>query len=567
MRAFRRVFTLPLLTKELAERAARPRTYWLRVIGAVLLFLCFWTDNRYYLAADLQPSAVLGSGHQMFGSLIAMLYIGIYLFVPAMLCGVVTQEKERDSLSLLLLTELRPWQIVLQKYLAGLVPALSLLLVALPLGGVAYTYGGFSAGRLAFDLALLFLATLQIGALAVWASCRFRTTVAAFVGTYVFAAVLTIVPLLPQALDLRHAWISSDIKPLLTLHLPAVVYANADNSEFCFLGILAISLSTLLFLGLAIFDLPRRAFRPARPVLRLAFAWVDRLMRALNRWFGNISFFNRSAALPDEHPIIWRERRSRGLSRPEYLVRLLVLIEIPTLIIASLSATPGWARQTEGLSLLAATVGVIAILVVAVTAANVFVTERVNQTMEVLLTTTLSPREIVRQKAFALRRLIFVMAIPVSSVFLIEGLVENTAPWTGYGETLNLQRPIDTLFPYWLISLGSTFLGLSVVAWIGLWIGLRSRTRIRAICGTLGIIIGWCAAPAIIGSFVEQWLSNREEAYLYVFSPLMVPILNEIGQLHEISFLALSQYFLILGAALASFRWATFRMADHWLRR
>jgi len=567
MRAFRRAFTLPLLTKELAERATRPRTYWMRVASALLLFLCFWADNRYYLSADLQPSAVLGSGQQMFQSLIGMLYIGIYTFVPAMLCGVVTQEKERDSLSLLLLTELRPWQIVLQKYIAGLVPALSLLLVALPLGGVAYTYGGFSADRLVFDLFLLFLATLQIGALALWASCRFRTTVAAFLGTYSIAFLFTLIPLLPELSNTDYGWITREVRPYLAIHIPPYIFGNATNPALHLPGIIAIAGTTLLFLGLAIFDLPRRAFRPARPILRLTFAWIDRRMQALNRWFGSVSFFNRSAASPDEYPIIWRERRSRGLARPEYLVRLLVLIEIPTLIIASMSATPGWARQTEGLSLLAAAVGVIAILVVAVASANVFVSERVNQTMEVLLTTALSPQEIVRQKAYALRRLVLIMAIPVASVFLIEGLVENTAPWTGYGETLNLQRPIDRLIPYWLISIGSAFLGLSVVAWIGLWIGLRSRTRIRAICGTLATIIGWCAAPAIIGAFIEQWLSRQEEAFLYVLSPLMVPIVNEIGQLHEMPLLALIQYFVVLGGALALFRRATFRRSDYWLRR
>jgi hypothetical protein len=122
------LFSFPLLSKELAERAARPRTYWLRVGAALLLFGGFWFNNDNILKRGaLEPSSVLGAGRQMFEATILFIFICIYAFVPAMLCGVVTHEKERDSLVLLLLTRMRPWQIALQKYLGGLIPALTLL--------------------------------------------------------------------------------------------------------------------------------------------------------------------------------------------------------------------------------------------------------------------------------------------------------------------------------------------------------------------------------------------------------------------------------------------------------
>ena len=41
---------------------------------------------------------------------------------------------------LLLLTELRPWQIVLQKYAGGLVPMLTFLMLGMPLAAIAYAF-------------------------------------------------------------------------------------------------------------------------------------------------------------------------------------------------------------------------------------------------------------------------------------------------------------------------------------------------------------------------------------------------------------------------------------------
>src|SRR5579859_7819642 len=90
---------LPLLGKELIEQAARKRTYGVRVLYASLLFLSayllFYETLRIGTAS---PLAVLGRGRAMFTTLVALQFSGIYFFMPAMTCSVLTQEKERASL-------------------------------------------------------------------------------------------------------------------------------------------------------------------------------------------------------------------------------------------------------------------------------------------------------------------------------------------------------------------------------------------------------------------------------------------------------------------------------------
>src|SRR5438874_2340890 len=109
-------FSLPLLEKELIEQAARKRTYLVRGGYACLLFfvafLIFYEELR---AGATSPLAVLGRGRDMFTALVFIQFAGVYLFMPAITCGVLTQEKERDSLQLLLITRLGPWTILFEK--------------------------------------------------------------------------------------------------------------------------------------------------------------------------------------------------------------------------------------------------------------------------------------------------------------------------------------------------------------------------------------------------------------------------------------------------------------------
>src|SRR5579859_1728420 len=151
---------LPLLGKELIEQAARKRTYIVRVLYALLLFFVAYL----YFYETLQsgatsPLAVLGSGRTMFMALVFMQFTGVYLFMPAITCGVITQEKEHDSLQLLFLTRLGPWTILFEKLLGRMVPMVSFLLLSLPLLAFAYSLGGISPSLLWTGVWMLLLAT------------------------------------------------------------------------------------------------------------------------------------------------------------------------------------------------------------------------------------------------------------------------------------------------------------------------------------------------------------------------------------------------------------------------
>ena len=83
----------PLLTRELTEQAARKRTFMLRVIYAAILysftFIMLWEEMSRWSG---QSFAFMGRGKDLFATLARLQFYGLYLFLPAMACGVLTSE-------------------------------------------------------------------------------------------------------------------------------------------------------------------------------------------------------------------------------------------------------------------------------------------------------------------------------------------------------------------------------------------------------------------------------------------------------------------------------------------
>ncbi len=160
---------LPLLSKELAEMAQRMRTYGVRVVFACLVFtasaLIFLPT---YHEAQGARFGLMGQGGKLLDALYAIEWVGICLFVPAIVSGILAAEKERNTLQLLLLTRLGPWTILLEKLLSRFVPVATFLLVSLPLLFVAYLMGGLTQSDLEFAAVGLLVIAFEVACLSIF---------------------------------------------------------------------------------------------------------------------------------------------------------------------------------------------------------------------------------------------------------------------------------------------------------------------------------------------------------------------------------------------------------------
>ena len=601
MTALLRFFSFPLLAKELTEAAARRRTYVLRVVYGALLFAVFAAlAPRWLWRGSYDPLSVMGAGREMFESILMLQFIGIALFLPAMMCGRIAEEKERDSLVLLFLTDLRPWSIVLQKYLGGLVPMLSFLLLAMPLAAVAYAFGGVTTEALGTGLYALLLACLQVGALALMCSAWCRTTVSALLSTYLLAVAFYLGPILLLALTRIVTMRSVGSAPggAFFAHIPPTIYfetsiriypapSSPTAAEIAMRGI-PILVSIAVFLLLARVFLVRRAFLPPASFFLRLFRRLDGVMQRANRLTGHRLLLREGRSLPDDDPIAWREMTRKALGKVHYLVRILVAIEVPVIALCAFAAlsVDGYTGQSEMLSAVAAITGTLAVLALSVQAANTIVAERVQQTLEVLLTTPLTAREIVLQKARVLRRFMLVLAVPLLTIFGAECYLEwDSGP--SYGRSRD--GPLIYLVGV-LLTLG---IYLPLTSWLSLWIGLKMRTRFKAILTALAVIVAWSVGPIIAAIFLQNVrifdgpMRHLPSGVLLMLSPLSVPGFNEQSELRYfppfdsgsfaglgpngpwtgLPWLILAVNFTFYAALFFLIRHRALARADHYLRR
>ena len=172
---------LPLLAKELVELSAKRRTYVLRLVyGSLLFVIAYFQYGNILMRNSNNPFSVLGHGKEMFEQLVWLQFGGIYIFMPAMACGAITQEKERNSLGLLLITRLSPTTILFEKLVSRLIPMFTFLLLSLPLLAFAYSLGGVTQIQLWGSCLLLSLTCIQVATFALMCSAFCGTSISAF---------------------------------------------------------------------------------------------------------------------------------------------------------------------------------------------------------------------------------------------------------------------------------------------------------------------------------------------------------------------------------------------------
>ena len=210
----------------------------------------------------------------------------------------------------------------------------------------------------------------------------------------------------------------------------------------------------------------------------------------------------------------------------------------------------------------------LAALMLVVQGANAFVSERSSQTLDVLLATPIAGRDIVRQKVRALRRIMLVMAIPIVSVVLCEAWMEHGHKGDNPTE--------DTIF-YLLSSLLSVAVYFPMISWVSLWIGMKARTRSRAIIVSLAVVVCWCALPIFMLFGLQNLLAAgprplSPSLYFLLLSPASIITITESRETWGVLFDAPLLVPIIIsyvchGMLLLWFRWLCLQRADRYLGR
>ncbi|MED1781646.1 ABC transporter permease subunit [Brevibacillus fortis] len=177
-----RRFRNPVLFNEWKMRMRTNRSPWiillyLLVLGAMTLTLIFFMTNggNYYNPNDTRELFMMLSVFQL----------GMICFVvPGLTAGVISGERERQTLSVLLTTNVSATRLILGKWLASLSFMTFLVITTIPLYAIVFLYGGISPAQVIKVFGFYVITMFGIGSIGVLMSTLIKRTGIATVVTY-----------------------------------------------------------------------------------------------------------------------------------------------------------------------------------------------------------------------------------------------------------------------------------------------------------------------------------------------------------------------------------------------
>ncbi|MDA0587031.1 MAG: ABC transporter permease [Planctomycetota bacterium] len=481
----REKFGLPLLQRELTELSARPRTFVTRSLYAVVFFgLIGWQFGEQFSQTDIDALRDLGRGRRVFDHLMMWQLVGVCLFMPILSSGAVAFEKERGTLQLLMITQLSPWLILVEKLASRVFVMVTLLLPAVPVTAYAYSLGGIEPLQIAGSFAVLFSTACYIGAFSLICSSYCSNATSSLISTFIFG-----LPFLGLSAGFVIPAISSDGGPGM--------WASTVVTQTFFV---------LMFLQLAQTALVMRAGQPPRNLGLEFLRWTDRFWNGLNeKYTGGVIVVSEQATLPEDEPIAWRESHKKSLGSFRYLLRVLLAVEIPTLFIIALNLDFLSSEDPVPSGLLWM-VWIIAGLLISARVSSVISGERGRQTLEVLLTTPLTGRDIVRQHYHGILKLLLVLGLPILTCYPLRWI---------YSEAVESQP--DSQLVYICSSLAAIVVYLPLCAWISMLVGLRIRSPIKAMLMSIVGLALWIVGPLFL---VGTPIASYATACLFLALPI-----------------------------------------------
>lgn len=499
-------------------------------------------------SGDLRELAQAGS--QIFRVIAMGQVVLVCLIAPIFMAGAIASEQSGKTYAILLTTPLSNLQIVLGSLIGRLFFILALLLSGLPLFAVMLIFGGVPVSSIFVAFSVAASTALFVGAVAVVLSVMRaggRKAVFAFVVS--IAAYLVIVGALDLLLLRNLSGAAGQTTLLTAIHPLLVLDASINRANYSPPGIETLA----AYPGIIRFYLgqPFAAFTTITTggsLLMVLFCslWV----RRIGTGDGKVMIYIKSKlnltgartrtarSLGTGNPVAWREANTRGrllggiISRYGFLTLGLLALGIllyfyhfdsfwdagkPAKIGASAVANtpPVWFRQALT-ALLIAEVAVITLVAIYMAAGSVS-KEREDGTLDIMLTTPITPRYYIWGKLRGLvKYLSLLIALPVLSLAIVSAysLIGNLNNWpqtTVRFDVINQFSPTPTgvsmssplLYvetPVVLLVMLLPFVAVCVA--VGMFASLRAKGVLGAIVPSVAIIgfgalvFGFCGVTA-----------------------------------------------------------------------
>jgi len=326
-----------------------------------------------------------------FGELVFQIFSLVQLTLIAFFsvlfsAGNVAQEKDRRTLLMLLVTDLRDSELVLGKLFASLLLPTVLIGVSVPAFTFLFWLGGVSLAQIACIMAISVSTALACGAwgtlVAYWREKTFQTLAISLIGIVLYlAAIEAVFAVVPTA-----TWLAP-LNPFRAVLMVLDPFNVPDFTRVACIGSLELCGLAALLITATVLQL--RIWNPSRTLTEARKEDAGETERT------------RVARTVWENPVIWREMCTRGYGRKVALIKLayLAMTVLAFYVVAGIPANadlvlgmiPPAGFALLGLSLLA-------LMLVNTQAVTSLTSERDAATLELILVTELSAKEFVYGK-------------------------------------------------------------------------------------------------------------------------------------------------------------------------
>ena len=418
-------------------------------------------------------------------------YILVALMTPSFAAGAITGEKERESYEMLLASPLRPGAIVLGKLAASLTPLAELMICSLPIVMLCLPLGGVSL----YEVLAAYLAMISsvglFGMISLWSSSYFTRTSASLVASYMLILPLAMAGVLVwralEQLGEARLVVITTVVPIACTAVAALLWA----------------------------DICRRLLRPpdigsgGKQVIDLE----TEAKEAVGLYIDRDQFPDRLFTPPkrttfleeDANPIYDKEMRSEIFSQGTLMLRLVIQISmglaLPVMAVCLF-------MQRHLAPWYIAYVLLFNLLVGPVFSADSVTSERERSTLDLLLTTLITPWQMLWGKLFS--------GLRVSSVltsFLLWPVFLACLMPVGYWEN------ILTMGGYFLI------VGLTTVttAMTSLFCSTSFRKSASSLMCSYLVLATMFLAPVAASVFTQTFAANTQAAEIVSWTQVVSP--------------------------------------------
>jgi ABC-type transport system involved in multi-copper enzyme maturation permease subunit len=509
----------PIFAREWLTLPRRARHYVMRTVylgGLWILSLTVWQAT-----VGWEQSATLGDlarfGLIQFQILVYVQLTLVLFFSALSAAGTITQEKDRRTFVLLLLTDLRNYEIVLGKVFGSLLQIVLFLLATLPFFYLNMLLGGVDATQVLQAVVVLFGTAMAAGSLgglvALWRDKTFQSLALTLLFLVLYLSIVQGLSLLPLLGD----WVSAAdayrwqhwLQPYVALE-SVVEPGPGDRTGLApayGFGLSMLVLSVLLN-GWAMLRL--RKWNPrGEPIMQRERPEDEDIDRA------------KAHAAPGKaravwaNPILWREIATRAYGRRPLLVKAAYLLVLGMVCYYAFATTQSreWAAA-RGL----VPVGILSLVLVSAQAVTAITSERDTGALDLLLVTDLTPQEFIFGKLGGIlwnTKEYLLPPLIIGIVYAARGLLASPSPMLLQDDPEQYRRVLFSMNREAVI--GVILSGLVLEAFtmvLGVHIALRTPNSRLAVANTLGTVfflsVGTLICIYLIlinGRFEYQWFS------------------------------------------------------------